>query len=59
MQAWEREKKNIDSYKRIHVFFKKVKSLKRQSTDSHRLKGVKKNKPHKDGKYTESLDYVY
>ena len=37
----------------------KVKSLKRQSTDSHRLKGIRKNKPHKNGKFTESLGYVY
>ena len=36
-----------------------MKSSKRQSTDSHSLKGIKKNKPHKDGKFTESLDYVY
>ena len=36
-----------------------VKSLKRQSTDSHRLKRVKKNKPCKIGKFTESLDWVY
>ena len=34
-------------------------SLKRQSIDKHRLKGVKKNKPCKDGKFTKSLDYVY
>ena len=37
----------------------KTKSLKRQSTDNHRLKGVKKNKSHKNGKFTESLDSVY
>ena len=46
-----REKKRVE---------KEVKmSLKRQSIDSHRLRGVKKNKPRKDGKYTKSLDYVY
>ena len=33
--------------------------LKRQSTDSHRLKGIKKNKPCQDAIYSESLDYVY
>ena len=38
---------------------KRIKSLKRQSTDSHRLKLVKKNKPCKNGKFTENLDYVY
>ena len=38
---------------------KKVKFLRRQSTDSHRLKGVKKNKPHKHEKFTESLHTVY
>ena len=37
----------------------KVKSLKRQSTDSHRLKEVKKNKSFKDGVYTENQVYVY
>ena len=26
---------------------------------SYRLKEVKMNKPHKDGEYLESLDYVY
>ena len=36
-----------------------VKSLKRQSTDSHKLKEVKKNKPRKNEKFTESLDSVY
>ena len=40
-----REKKRVE---------KEVKmSLKRQSIDSHRLRGVKKNKPRKDGKYAE------
>ena len=34
-------------------------SLKRQSIDSHKLRGVKKNKPRKDRKFTKSLDYVY
>ena len=34
-------------------------SLKKQSTDSHISKGVKKNKSCKNGKFTESLDYVY
>ena len=34
-------------------------SLKRHSTDSHILKELKENRPHKDGLYTESLDYVY
>ena len=38
---------------------KKVKFLRRQSTDSHRLKGVQKNKPRKHEKFTESLHYVY
>ena len=38
---------------------KRLRSLKRQSTDSHRLKWVKKNKHHKNGKFRESLDYVY
>ena len=33
---------------------KRKKSLKRQRTDNHRVKGVKKNKSCKDGKYTES-----
>ena len=41
------------------VYKNKTKFLKRQSMDSHRLKVVKKNKPSKDGLYTESLDFVY
>ena len=42
------------------MFFKKgLTSLTRQSTDSHRLKVVKKNKAHNGAKFTESLDYVY
>ena len=37
------KKRNIDSYeKEVNGFLKKVKSLKRQGTDSHRLKGIKK-----------------
>ena len=39
------------------IFQNKI--FKEQSTDSHRLKGVMKNKSRKDGLYTESLDYVY
>ena len=36
-----------------------VKSLTRQYKDSYRLKEIKKNKPHKNGKFTKSLDYVH
>ena len=56
-QAWEREEKDIESYKMKKK--KEIKSLKRQSTDSHRLKGIKKTKSCKDGLYKENLDYVY
>ena len=34
-------------------------SLKRQSTDSYRLKEMNESKPRKNGKLTESLDSVY
>ncbi len=55
----ERQKKK-NTENKVNIFFKKkVKSLKRQSTDSYRLREIKKNKPRKNGKFTESLDSLY
>ena len=51
------KKKNIEN--KVNALKKGVKSLKRQSTDSYRLKEIKKNKPCKNGIFTESLDSVY
>ena len=34
-------------------------ALKRESTDSHRFQGVKKNEPHRDRICKESLDIMY
>ena len=51
------KKKNIEN--KVNALEKGVKSLKRQSTNSYRIKEIKKNKPCKNRKFTDSLDYVH
>ena len=45
--------------KRVQTVIKKSKVFKETEYRQSQIKGVKKKKPRKDGKYTESLDCVY
>ena len=51
----ERRKK----YRQLKRSKQFLKSAKRQSTDSRRLKGVKKNKAHNGRKFIENVYYAY